>query len=825
MLRNYITIAFRNLIKHKIFSLINIFGLSIGITCCVLLSLYIQDEFAYETHFDRYKDIYRLTSTIAAERGSEKMPRTSPPIVMTLARELPEIESATRVVSPPEVEQHLLRIGDKTFYEKTGYLVDSTFFDLFSYSFREGDRRSALDAKSSVVLSDALATKIFRDQSALDQLIIINSGQTTDTFRVTGVLKPHLGKSQLDADFYMNMNSKGWGEYINSVTTWGGQNFIYSFIKLKPGASVAGVQQKFQALLDKYGAKDLKEMGIKKTMGLQSLQDIHLYSVREFVGTLSGYGFSDLGTSGNITYVYVLGFICLFILLIACINFMNLTTAKASQRAGEVGVRKSLGAHRGNLIGQFLGESMTIVLVAMLLSLGLVQVVLPIFNQFTQKELSVNTENMGYLAAALLAISLFTGVVAGSYPAFFLSSFQPAKVLKDKRLSGNSSNWLRKGLVVFQFMITITLISSIIIIQKQMNFVQNKSLGFNPDYTIMLPLRTVEARTNYVRLKTRIKELTGVREVSGSTAPPSMPTMRDIPLYTQGSNMENAQLHFNVNVDENYFKLLDIKFIAGHDLTFEKDTFSFESPMIHPILVNRESLHKTGIPLETAAGTHLFIDYQGKHLDFEIKGVVEDFHQFSLHQRVTPIMFFIPQRRNDFAQLCASVEARDYKNVLANMERAWKEIVPNTPFEHGLLSDSVKRQYEADERTLSIISTFTLIAILISCLGLYGLSIYVAERRVKEIGIRKVLGASVAGIVGMLSRDFIILVGIAFLISVPLGYYAMNQWLEGFAYKTELDGTVFLLAGLGSFGIAWFTVGFESMKAAMGNPVDSLRNE
>src|SRR5258706_1608753 len=438
MLRNYVTIACRNLIKHKIFSLINIFGLSIGITCCVLLSLYIQDEFAYETHFDRYKDIYRLTSTIAAERGSEKMPRTSPPIVMTLARELPEIESATRVVSPPEVEQHLLRIGDKTFYDKTGYLVDSTSFDLFSYSFREGDRRSALDAKSSVVLSDALATKIFRDQSALDQLIIINSGQTTDTFRVTGVLKPHLGKSQLDADFYMNMNSKGWGEYINSVTTWGGQNFIYSFIKLKPGASVAGVQQKFQALLDKYGAKDLKEMGIKNTMGLQSLQDIHLYSVREFVGTLSGYGFSDLGTSGNITYVYVLGLICLFILLIACINFMNLTTAKASQRAGEVGVRKSLGAHRGNLIGQFLGESMTIVLVAMLLSLGLVQVVLPIFNQFTQKELSVNTENMGYLAAALLAISLLTGVVAATEPTFFLSSLPPPKGPKHKRQTASS---------------------------------------------------------------------------------------------------------------------------------------------------------------------------------------------------------------------------------------------------------------------------------------------------------------------------------------------------------------------------------------------------
>lgn len=825
MLQNYFKIALRTLLKHKVFSLINILGLSIGITCCVLLALYIKDEFSYETQFDRVNDLYRVTSTFIVDRGSEKMPRTSPPVVMTMLRELPEIESATRLVNPPEVEQHLLHVGDRTFFEKKGYLVDSTFFDVFSYPFREGDRRTALDARSTVVLSDAVASKIFGSASALDQLIIINSGQSTDTFRVTGVLGPLEKKSQVDADFYMSMNSKGWGDYINSVTTWGGQNFIYSFIKLKSGVSVEGLKQKFPALMEKHGAKDLRELGVKKVLGLQAMKDIHLYSVEEFAGTFSGYGYFDIGTAGNIKYVYVLALICLFILLIACINFMNLTTAKAAQRAGEVGVRKSLGAQRRHLIGQFLGESMTIVFIAMLLSLGLVQVILPLFNQFTQKDLSISPANFGYLALALAGISIITGLVAGSYPAFFLSAYEPAKVLKDKHTGGNSSHWLRRGLVIFQFIISISMISAILVIQRQMNFVQNKTLGFNPEHKIMIPLRTEEAKNSYAQLKTRFKQFSGVKEVSGATALPSMATVRDIPLYAAGSNMEKAQLHFNINVDENYFKLLDIKMIAGRDLIFEKDTFSFAAPQPHHIIVNRQSLQSLSIALDEAVGSHLFFDYEGKRLDFEIVGVIEDFHQFSLHQSVRPMIFFIPQNQKDYAEICASVDAKDLGNVLANLEKSWKQIVPNTPFESDLLSESVNQQYEADQRIFSIISTFTFIAILISCLGLYGLSIYVAQRRLKEIGIRKVMGASTVGIVGMLSKDFILLVGIAFVISVPIGYYAMNAWLEGFAYRTEVRASVFLLAGLASFAIAWVTVGFESIKAAMGNPVDSLRTE
>src|SRR5688572_2470396 len=305
MLKNYFIIAVRNLQKHKIFSLINIVGLSVGIACCTLLALYIKEEFSFEKHFKGYEDIYRLTATFKTSDRDEKMPRSSPPVAMTMLSEFPELESATRIVDPPEVEQHLIHYKDQTFYEKKGYFVDSTFFDVFSYEFEEGDRNTAFDGPSSVVLSSILAKKIFRDQSPLDQLIIINSGNSTDTFRITGVLKPYENKSQINADFYMNMRSKGWGEYIFNETSWVGNNFVYSFIKMKPGTSVEGLKAKFPALMDKYGAKQMKEMGIQKTLNLQPIKEMRLYSAGEFSSAM--FGFADLGGSGNIMHIYILG--------------------------------------------------------------------------------------------------------------------------------------------------------------------------------------------------------------------------------------------------------------------------------------------------------------------------------------------------------------------------------------------------------------------------------------------------------------------------------------------------------------------------------------
>jgi putative ABC transport system permease protein len=821
MLHSYFTIAFRNLLKQKVFSLINILGLTIGITCCILLTLYIRDEFSYERHFDDYRSIYRLTSVFTAEKWSSKLPSSAPPAVPALLQEFPEIQAATRVATPPDVQRHYIRFHDKGFYEDNGYLVDSAFFDVFSYAFAEGDRATALDGPSAVVLSHAVARKFFGDASALDQLLIINSGNLTDTFRVTGVLKPYTHPSQLDAGLYMTMNSKGWGNIIGNTNDWS-QTYIYSFIKLKPGAVAEDLVAKFPAMVEKYDVKGIStEIGYKNVLGLQPLKDMHLYSAREFSADSS---IKEIGTGGNITSVYIIGSICIFILLLACINFMNLTTAKAFQRAGEVGVRKSLGANRSALIWQFMGESLTIVALAMILSLGLAQITLPLFNAFAQKDLAINTQNIGYVLVALVSVSLLTGIVAGSYPAFFLSAFKPARVLKEKHFTGNSSNWLRKGLVVFQFVVSVTLIASIFVIRKQVSFMQRKPLGFNAEYKITIPLQTDEAKAAYLNLKDRYLQLSGVADVSAASALPATATIRGIPLHPDGSTVESAQYHHWISIDENYFKMLGIRFLAGRDLNAVTDAAAFGTPLTH-VVVNRASLSNNGIELKDAIGSKLHVQLNGMNLAFQIEGVVEDFHQLFMHRKLSPMIFMIPSPRTDYTGLCVAVNAADYKETLAALEKLWKEIVPNTVFEHSTLTDNVKKQYEADQRVFAVITMFTIIAIAISCLGLYGLSIYMAERRVKEIGIRKVLGASVSSIVSMLSLDFIKLVAIAFVLAVPIGYYAMNRWLENFAYKIELDVVVFVLAGIASFGIAWLTIGFEAVKAATGNPVDSLRSE
>lgn len=816
MFQNYFKVAVRHLLKNKTFSAINILGLSTGIACCLLLSLYIEDEFSFEKHFNDHDRIYRMYTTFTKDGNPESFPRTSPPIAMDLVDEFPEIETATRIVHPPEVEVHLIRYGENVYYEKSGVLVDSTFLKVFPYTLKEGDPETALDAPATILLSEKLATKIFNDQSPLDEILIVNSGRSADTFRITGVIKETPYHSHVDAAFYMSMKSEGWGAYILQEQTWAWNNFVGSYLKLKPGHTPESVEQKLPSLIEKYAGTDLKNAGLKKELYLQPVDEIRLYS--DFSDS-----FGDTG-SGGIIYVYILGSLGIFILLLACINFMNLTTAKASQRAGEVGIRKSMGAYRSNLIAQFVGESMTIVFISLFLAIILCTLILPLINEVTNKQLNINLSNISFISGALLGIGVITGLVAGSYPAFFLSSFDPVKVLKSKNLTSDGSQSLRRGLVVFQFVVTIILISSILIIQQQLNFIRNKPLGFHEEHVIMIPLRTEDAANKFVTLRNEFKQIAGVKEVSATTSLPSTPLFRDFLLYPQGSSMDNGILHRVVNADEDYFKVLGIKMLAGRDFIADTDTFS-QVFTENKIIVNQASLKVFNIPLEKAIGSQLLTEWNGQTRRHEVIGVIEDYHQFSLHQPISPMLFLVPAGRREYSYITASIDGIDYHAISEKLKSSWSVIVESTPFELEFLKDSVRKQYESESRISLMLTWSAGLAILICCLGLYGLSVYVAERRLKEIGIRKVLGASVPSIVKMLSIDFIKLVFIAFVIASPIGYYAMDRWLQGFAYKIEPGYLVFILSGILSFSIAWLTVGFESMKAATGNPIKALRNE
>jgi len=511
MLANYLKLALRNLMRNKVYSFINIFGLALGVTCCLLLSLYIRDEMSYDKHHKRANDLYRIITNFQSESNVERVGSASPPIAMTVKDEVPEVEAAVRILNPPgeknyfttgekEKAQSLIQYKDKLFYESEGLLADSTLFDVFTYELKEGYPKKALVEANSVVLSGKLAHKLFGEEPALDKVITISQGGKLDEYKVTGVFKEKYN-SHIQANFFISITSPGLIENVLNEKEWAGQNFVPSYLKLVPGHNKAAVEKKMNDVLLRHGAEAMRAEGIHKTLSLEPVKDIYLKS--------------DVGQKPRIRYLYVVGSISLFILLIACINFMNLSTAKATRRATEIGVRKTLGALRSTLIRQILGDTMVTVVVAVILSFILIQFALPLFNQLTNKSISINAENITFFLFAAVSLTIVTGLLAGSYPAFYLTSFQPAQVLKGKLNPGHSPGRLRQTLVVFQFMIAIVLVCGIFIISRQVDFMIGKNLGFNSNAKIVLPLRTDEAHKQYDALKEQIGQNSSVKSVSG----------------------------------------------------------------------------------------------------------------------------------------------------------------------------------------------------------------------------------------------------------------------------------------------------------------------
>ena len=819
MLQNYLKVAFRNLMKHKIFSFINVFGLAIGLTCCMLITLYITNELSYDTYHKNAGRVFQVGTTFIKPgkdvRPEDRMPNTPALMSKTMQQEFPEIEQSTRLMKAFMDDKTLFQYtgaGGETrsFYESGGFLADSNFFQVLTYRFKEGNSDVALAEPRSIVLSEEIATKLFGNESAVNKVIHISSSTNgDDDYKITGVFVPSKIPSHIDARFFMSMNSGNVGKYMANRTDLATNNMFHTYLLLKKGTDAKKLEAKFPAYVDKYAGKDLKAMGFYKEQFLTNIKDIHLFS-------RTG---NNITPPGSVTYLYILASIALFTLLIACINFMNLSTARSSKRSAEVGIRKVLGAERRSLIAQFLGESLLLSIIGFVLALIITQMLLPLFSAVAGKDFTFSLQQHAVLLLSFFVLAIITGLLAGSYPAFYLSSFKPVKVLKGKLSNSLAAISLRKVLVVFQFVISVILIVASVVITNQMHYMRTKDLGFMKEQQIIIPLRSATAKKIYPALRSELSNITSVRSVGASAYYPGIMHPSDMPLYKQGQTMNEARRVYMNYVDENYLQTLGIKPLAGR--LFSKE---FIGDTIARVILNESAIKQIGFisPAE-AIGKNVMMDWQGSTLRLEVIAVVNDFHFQGLHMPIEPYGFQLS--KGNYSYLIAHAQTKDIAATLRSVESSWKKLNPNEPFEYTFLDDDFARNYAADEKLSAIVGYFTIIAIFISCLGLFGLATFSAEQRIKEIGVRKVLGASVSSIVTLLSTDFLKLVIIAIMIASPIAWWAMNKWLQDFAYRTNIGWWIFIVAGVGALIIALITISFQAIRAAVSNPVKSLRTE
>ena len=806
MFKNYFKIAWRSLQKNKLQTSINLLGLTAGTVCCLSILIYVIAQFGYDTDFADAKLIYRINTSIAEHDDGRLSAGVSPPIAFAMKEDFPEVAEACRVVYFGSGNDGLLRNPetDEAFYETRGYLADSTFFKIFNFPFTEGKAAGALTQPNSIVLSQALATKLFGSKSALNKTLILGSGEQEHRLTIKGVFKEDFSKTHLNPNYILTMNSNGLGKSVLEIQNFATENFTMSYLKIKAGSSIEKLEAKFPQFLQKHGAKDFEEVGFHKSLGLQRITDIHLYSkdIQNQIDAVS-----------DINYLYLLLLLAFFIQLIACVNFVNLSTARANKRAKEIGVRKAIGAEKGDLIRQFLGESVLLSISASLISIPLTLVALPFVNTLTQGDINYSSILDWRILALLAVLGIFTGLVAGIYPALILSSIKPIKVLKTSVNLNYGNGYFRKALVVFQFVISISLISGVIIITQQVNYSQKMDMGFDKESLLAVKLGTQDLSARFNSINTNFRKVKGVKEVTGTNYYPSEFIFGDMGLLLPGASLADRTLvHYN-GVSSRYLETVGTQLLVGRTLN-DKDG--------NQILVNKATLDAFKIPLDKAIGAILVNNYGSQTQEFEIVGVTENYNFGALKDKIKPLLLYNETEPN---YLLVKAETQDYKTLLNNLETSWKTINPNAPFVYNFIDKEVEKLYAQEKRLSKISAVFTALAILISCLGLFGLVSFIAEQKKKEIGIRKVLGASVQNVVRLLTKDFIKLIGVAFLISTPLAYFIMQKWLQDFPYRIAIEWWVFAIAGSFALIITIITVSFQAIKAAIANPVKSLRTE
>ena len=815
MFRNYLKTAFRNLLKNKFYTSINIIGLAAGLATCLLILLYVLDELSYDRYNANADRIYRVNNEIKFGDNYFDLAQGPAPMGVTMVREFPQIEQYTRI---RWYGSFLVKKGNENIPEgRVGY-ADSTLFDVFTFPMLAGNPKTALKEYHSLVITEKIAKKYFpRDaenniSNIVGKTMLIND---TGNYKITAVIKDIPTQSHFNFDLFVPMIEDNSSK--DNYDNWLSENWN-TYVLLKKNADVKQVEAQLNPMMDKYVGPELKSVvnqtidDLKKSGGyvrasLTPLTDIHLHSNK--MGELDG--------NGNAQFVYIFSAIASLILLIACVNFMNLSTARSSNRAKEVGVRKVLGSLKKNLVQQFLTESFLISFIALILAILTAWLLLPYFDQLAGKAIHSTTLFQPKMLLSLIVFMLIVGFAAGSYPAFFLSSFQPIDVLKGKLAAGFKRSWLRNALVVFQFVISIILIFGTVVIYNQLNYIQNKDLGFNRQQVLIIQ-HTDALRDHATTFKNELRQISGVQNATMSGYLPVNFNRSNDAFFTSPTlDAKTAMSMQNWIVDENYVPTLDIKVVQGRNFSSQFLTDStgiIINEAAAKFLATKDILNKKLYEIK---------DINTKALDeWHVIGVIKNFNFSSLRDVITPLAL---KFGNNNGNISVRINTSDIPNVLAQIKNKWKAIAPSQPFDYSFMDEDFNKLYTTEQRTGQIFITFAVLAILIACLGLFGLVTYAAEQRTKEIGIRKVLGANVSNIVAMITKDFLLLILIASVIAFPVAWWSMNKWLQDFAYRINIGWWVFALAGIIAILIALFTISFQSIKAALANPVKSLRTE
>lgn len=793
MLKNYLTTALRNLYKNRGFTALNILGLTIGLASFLLIALYVYHELSFDRFNEKADRIYRITENLRTENELLLQSTSSPPMGPRLKDEFPEVEDYVRFLQT----DMLVKKGDLTFYEENCYLADSTVFDVFTFPMVKGDPETALVEPYSVVLTEPMAIKYFGDENPLDQTLQVGE----DVLKVTGIIKDIPENAHFRFDMLISFSSWSVNNKENEQNAWFWNSF-HTYLLLKKPDQINSLRAKMPEFIE----KNIEKGGMYyEDLPLQALTDIYLEQPRSW----------ENGKRGSLNNLYILSIIALFILLIACFNYINLSTARASRRLKEVGLRKVLGAHRRMLIAQFLSESIIVSTIATVLAFVFSLLILPSFNTLVGSQLSFGMVPGSYLWGVLAGLALLLGLLSGFYPSLIISGFNPLQIFRPAHRGMFSHNTFRKALVTAQFVISITLVAGTMFIYDQLSMIRSIDLGFTKEATLEIFYDGNEPVGNHLETsKNELKNVSGVASVTASHTVPGQSTTNLYGLIEmQDGKMSPTNINTNF-VDHDFIPAFGIEVLAGRN--FSRD---FKADDTTAFILNESAVKDFGWTDEEALGKK--VDQNGKQ--GQVIGVVRDFRYQSVHHPVEPLLLTMNQYA--YNTLSVRISSDNIPAVVTDVEAEWKKLAPDLPFQYSFLEEDYNRQYAADSQLGRVSSVFSGLAIFVGCLGLLGLTSFSVERRVKEIGIRKTLGASVGNVIYLISREFLRLILLAFVIAIPVTYILINRWLENFTDRISMGPWSFLIAGCSVLLVAWLTISYLSFKAAGTNPTTALRTE